>query len=114
MTDTPRPHSERPRPTGMPVLRADERFVEQLADTLAKRVADRLQGQGGEEGGYLTAEAAGHYVGVSRRRIHNLTSAGRLTPDGHDGRTPLYSRRTLDDYVRNGEAGHDLDLRKSP
>lgn len=114
MTDTPRPHSERPWPTGMPVLRADERFVDQLADTLAKRVADRLQGQGGEEGGYLTAEAAGRYIGVSRRRIHNLTSAGRLTPDGHDGRTPLYSRRTLDDYVRNGEAGHDLDLRKSP
>lgn len=99
------PHSERPRPTGMPVLRADERFVEQLADTLAERIADRLQGQDGDEGGYLTAEAAGRYIGVSRRRIHNLTSAGLLTPDGHDGRTPLYSRSTLDDYVRNGGGG---------
>ncbi len=96
---------ERPRPFGLPVLRADERFVEQLADTLAERVADRLQGQGGEDGGYLTAEAAGRYVGVSRRRIHNLTSAGLLIPDGHDGRTPLYSRRTLDDYVRHGGGG---------
>lgn len=114
MIGDPRPHSERPRSTGMPVLRADERFVEQLADTLAERIADRLQGQDGDEGGYLTAEAAGRYIGVSRRRIHNLTSAGLLVPDGHDGRTPLYSRRTLDDYVRNREASHDLGLRKSP
>lgn len=98
----PRPHSERPRPIGIPVLRADERFVEQLADTLAERIAYRLQEEGGEEGGYLNAEDAGRYVGVSRRRIHNLTSAGLLAPDGHDGRTPLYSRQTLDDYVRNG------------
>lgn len=106
MMGDPRPHSERPRPTGMPVLRADERFVEQLADTLAERIADRLQGQDGDDGGgYLTAEAAGRYIGVSRRRIHNLTSAGLLTPDGHDGRTPLYSRRTLDDYVRSGGGG---------
>jgi hypothetical protein len=99
MIGDPRPYSERVRPGGIPVLRADERFVEQLADTLAERVADRLQGQGGDEGGYLNAEAAGRYIGVSRRRIHNLTSAGLLIPDGHDGRTPLYRRRTLDDYV---------------
>lgn len=105
MMGDPRPYSERPRPLGIPVLRADERFVEQLADTLAERITDRLQGESREEGGYLNAEDAGRYIGVSRRRIHNLTSAGLLSPDGHDGRTPLYSRRTLDDYVRNGGGG---------
>jgi hypothetical protein len=109
-----RAHGERVRPAGMPVLRADERFVEALAATLAEQVADRLHGLVAEGEGYLNAEAAGRYICVSRRRIHNLTSAGLLTPDGHDGRTPLYSRLTLDDYVRHGEASHDPDLRKSP
>jgi hypothetical protein len=80
------------------MLRADERFVDALAATVAEQVADRLQGA--DEGhGYLNPEAAGRYICVSRRRIHELTSAGLLTPDGYDGRTPLYRRRTLDEYV---------------
>jgi hypothetical protein len=93
-----RPASERPRPAGMPVLRADERFVAALADTVAEQVADRLR-EATENEGYLNPEAAGRYICVSRRRVHELTSAGLLTPDGHDGRTPLYRRRTLDRYV---------------
>jgi hypothetical protein len=102
MMGDPRPHSERSRPIGLPVLRADERFVEALASTVAEQVADRLREQAADGQGFLNPEAAGRYIGVSRRRIHNLTSAGLLAPDGHDGRTPLYSRRTLDDYVRSG------------
>jgi hypothetical protein len=94
-----RPASERPRPAGMPVLRADERFVEALAATVAEQVADRLHGTAAEGEGYLNPEAAGRYICVSRRRIHELTSAGLLTPDGYDGRTPLYRRQTLDEYV---------------
>jgi len=105
MIGDPRPYSERARPGGIPVLRADERFVEQLADTLAERVADRLQGPGGDEGGYLNAEAAGRYISVSRKRIYELTSAGRLAPDGYDGRAPLFRRRTLDDYVTKAGSG---------
>jgi hypothetical protein len=102
----PRLHSERPRPGGIPVLRADERFVEALAATLAEQVADRLQGEVVGDDGYLNPEAAGRYICVSRKRIHELTSAGMLAPDGHDGRTPLYRRRTLDRYVQ--EAGGEL------
>lgn len=98
-----RPASERPRPAGLPLLRADERFVEQLAATLAEQVAEYLQRQAGDDEGYLNPEAAGRYICVSRRRIHELTSAGLLAPDGHDGRTPLYRRRTLDDYVHETE-----------
>lgn len=93
------PASERPRPAGLPLLRADERFVEQLAATLAEQIVARLQSEEADDGGYLNPEAAGHYICVSRRRIHELTSAGLLDPDGHDGRTPLYRRRTLDEYV---------------
>lgn len=96
--------SERPRSFGLPVLRADERFVDALAATVAEQVADRLQGAA-EDDGYLNPEAAGRYICVSRRRVHELTSAGLLTPDGYDGRTPLYRRRTLDGYVRKAEEG---------
>jgi len=90
--------SERRRPFGMPVLRADDRFVATLAATVAEQVADHLRGEVAEDG-YLNPEAAGRYICVPRRRIHELTSAGLLAPDGYDGRTPLYRRRTLDDYV---------------
>jgi hypothetical protein len=93
-----RPASERPRPAGLPVLRADDRFVEALAATVAEQVANRLH-DAAEDEGYLNPEAAARYICVSRRRVHDLTSAGLLTPDGYDGRTPLYRRRTLDEYV---------------
>jgi hypothetical protein len=94
-----RPASERRRPAGMPMLRADDRFVEALAATVAEQVADRLHGTAADGEGYLNPEAAGRYICVPRRRIHELTSAGLLTPDGYDGPTPLYRRQTLDEYV---------------
>jgi len=95
-----RPASERPRPAGMPMLRADDHFVQALAATVAEQVVERLHSTAAEGEGYLNPEAAGRYICVPRRRIHELTSAGLLTPDGHDGRTPLYRRLTLDDYVQ--------------
>ena len=95
--------SERPRQVGMPALRADERFVEALAATVAEQVVDRLHEEATEGEGYLNPEAAGRYICVSRRRIHELTSAGLLAPDGYDGRTPLYRRRTLEEYVTKAE-----------
>jgi hypothetical protein len=93
---------ERSRSLGLPLLRADDRFVLALAAALAEEVAERLRAERAEEEeqeGYLNPEAAGRYICVPRRRIHELTSAGLLVPDGRDGRTPLYRRRTLDDYV---------------
>jgi hypothetical protein len=90
----------------MPVLRADERFVEALAATVAEQVVDRLHEEIGEDEGYLNPEAAGRYICVSRRRIHELTSAGLLAPDGYDGRTPLYRRRSLDEYVTKARGRH--------
>ncbi|MBA3865965.1 MAG: hypothetical protein H0X42_06415 [Solirubrobacterales bacterium] len=96
---------DRGLPAGLPVLRADERFVEALAEAVAARVAGRLQApaEGEDEAAYLNPEAAGRYICASRRRINDLASAGLLVPDGRDGRTPLYRRRTLDDYVRRAE-----------
>ena len=94
-----RPAGERSRPLGLPVLRAEEPFLEALAATVPAEVAERLHKEPAEDEGYLNPEAAGRYMCVPRRRIHELTSAGQLVPDGYDGRTPLYGRRTLDEYV---------------
>jgi hypothetical protein len=80
------PPSERARPAGRPLVRVDERFVEQLAERVAGQVASRLRQRTGPKEGYLNAEAAGRYIGARRKRIHDLTSMGRLVPDGHDGR----------------------------
>jgi hypothetical protein len=101
--DAPSP-SERSRPAGQPVLRADERFVERLAAAIAEQVTARLREHIRPQEGYLNAEAAGRYIGATRKRIHDLTSTRQLIPDGYDGRTPLYRRRSLDAYLqRTGE-----------
>jgi hypothetical protein len=94
---------ERPRPTGPALLRAEERFVEELAGLVAERVAEWLGHEKRGEEGYLDAAAAARYLGTSRKRVHDLTSSRLLVPDGHDGRRPLYLRRSLDAYVRGGE-----------
>lgn len=74
-----------------------------LADAVAAQVAERIANvlQARPAEGYLAPEAAAEYLGVSRRRVYDLTSARAITPDGKDGRTPLFSRATLDGYVRS-------------
>lgn len=77
-----------------------------LAEALAPLLLDRVGG--GQEqpeaaDGYLAPEAAARYLGVSRKRIYDLTSMRALVPDGRDGRTPLFTRETLDAYVRGGD-----------
>lgn len=94
--------SERPRPAGMPALRVDERFVVALAVAVADRVARRLEAGRGKGAGLLDTDAAARYLGTTRRRIHELTSARLLRPDGRDGRRPLYRRESLDYYVEAG------------
>jgi hypothetical protein len=91
-----------PPPGGLPAFRVDERFVEALADALADHVSAQIRDRVEPNEGYMNAEAAARYLGVTRKRIHDLASSRRLVPDGHDGRTPLYRRETLDTYVREG------------
>lgn len=92
-----------PGPARMPALRADERFVAALAEALAARVAELLdRDRRDEEEGYLDTDGAARRLCTSRRRIHELTSAGLLRPDGHDGRRPLYRRASIDLYVEGG------------
>jgi hypothetical protein len=79
----------------------DELGPEELAE-LAARLAPYLPtpASGAEAAGYLTPAAAAEHLGVSRKRIYDLTSSRALVPDGRDGRTPLYTRATLDEYAR--------------
>ncbi|HEX4307212.1 MAG TPA: hypothetical protein VHZ54_14345 [Solirubrobacterales bacterium] len=94
----PRP----PRPVGMPALRADERFVEALAEIVATRVAERLETDRRDEEGFLDADGAARHLATTRQRIHELTSVGAIRPDGHDGRRPLFRRGSLDLYIEGG------------
>jgi len=95
--------SEQPRPAGLPFLRADERFVNALAEVIADQVAQRLEAKFSEEAGFMDVAAAARYLGTTRKRIHELTSAWVLSPDGRDGRRPLYRRASLDRYVEGGQ-----------
>jgi hypothetical protein len=82
------------------VLRADDPLVEALAEILSARIADLL---GPVDDGFLDAEGAARHLSTSRQRIHELTSARTIKPDGYDGRRPLYRRASLDRYVEGGE-----------
>lgn len=75
----------------------DESELDALADRIAARVAERMPVA--EAAGYLNPEGAAAYLGVKRKRIYDLKSAGALAPDGFDGRVPLYTRETLDAYA---------------
>jgi hypothetical protein len=98
------PPSERERPFGIPVLRAEQRLIETLAETVAPRVAERLRPLRREAEGFLDAEGAARHLCTSRKRIHELTSARLLRPDGRDGRRPLYRRSSLERYVEGRAA----------
>ncbi|MBS1886110.1 MAG: hypothetical protein JSU06_02890 [Actinobacteria bacterium] len=91
-----------PRPVGMPALRADERFVEALAELVAARVAERLDTGRRDEVGFLDTDGAARHLATTRKRIHELTSTGAIRPDGRDGRRPLFLRSSLDLYVESG------------
>jgi hypothetical protein len=100
------PPSERARPVGTPVLRIEERSIEALAGIVAARVAARLGPLRREGEGFLDAEGAARHLCTSRKRIHELTSARLLRPDGRDGRRPLYRCSSLERYVeRKGRDG---------
>lgn len=84
-------------------------ITDELLDEIARRAASIVTEQRaqadpeadtGPVDGYLPPVRAAAYLGVSRQRIYQLTSGRALCPDGRDGRTPLYTRRSLDRYVR--------------
>jgi excisionase family DNA binding protein len=90
--------------TELTIAVTDE-LLEEIALRAARQVADQIaEAERNAYEGYLTPIAAAHYLGVSRQRIYQLTSARILQPDGRDGRTPLFTRESLDRYVRESAA----------
>jgi hypothetical protein len=78
------------------VASLDDAALDELAELLRPRLALSVDPP---QAGYLAPAAAGEYLGLSRKRIYDLRSSGALEPDGYDGRTPLWTRATLDAYV---------------
>jgi hypothetical protein len=72
-----------------------DRVARKMAPLVAELLAD------GGAVGYYAPDAAARYLGVKRKRIYDLKSMRVLVPDGYDGRTPLFTRATLDAYVRD-------------
>jgi hypothetical protein len=79
----------------------DSADLDALADRLAPRIRARLEVPALPGTAWLVPDAAAEHLGVSRKRIYDLKSAGALEPDGYDGRTPLFLRETLDAYARS-------------
>lgn len=79
----------------------DDAALDVLAERLGPRLAHLAPGPAPSgQDGWLTATAAANYLGVKTKRIYDLKSARAIEPDGYDGRTPLFTRATLDAYAR--------------
>jgi hypothetical protein len=75
-----------------------------IIEELKVSVVEELRKVNSESDGYLNCQGSADYLGCDVGRIYDLKSLGKLVPDGFDGKKPLFTRETLDAYVR-GEAG---------
>lgn len=77
----------------------DDRALDQLAELLAPRLADRATSAASP---WLDVDEAAAYIRAgSRQRIYDLVHAGALQPD-RDGRRLLFHRDVLDLYLTGG------------
>jgi excisionase family DNA binding protein len=76
-------------------------LVEAIAERAAAMLAERAPAAE-ERSPWFTVEEAADYLRVSRQRVYDLKSSGRL-PSGGDGKRPRFHRDMLDAYLR-GEA----------
>jgi len=78
----------------------DEDALDALAERLAPRLEARWRDTAPVRNRWMAPADAADYLGVKPKRIYDLTSMRALVPDGRDGRTPLYTRATLNAYAR--------------
>jgi hypothetical protein len=72
----------------------------ELIEVIARRTAELLGERQQAPSPWLRVPAAAAYLDCSPDRIHDLVQLGKLVPDGHDGRKPLFRPETLDAYAR--------------
>lgn len=75
----------------------DDTALDQLAELLAPRLAERLAQQTTTPT-WLDAAAAAEHLSTSRDRVYDLVQLHKLTPR-RDGRRLLFRRTDLDTYL---------------
>jgi excisionase family DNA binding protein len=76
-----------------------------IGETIARHLSAAglsFQDTTATEDHWLDAPGAADYLGVTKKRIYDLTSARAIVPAGRDGRRPLFTRSQLDLYARGG------------
>jgi excisionase family DNA binding protein len=84
-------------------LELPDQLLDDLADAVAARLAEREAQQAGRSSPWLSAEQAADYLACPISRVRKLTMTREL-PAHRDGRRVLYRREELDAYVRHGGA----------
>ena len=81
------------------IAELDDRALDQLAELLAPRLAERTSAAASP---WLDVDEAAAYIRAgSRQRIYDLVHSGALQPD-RDGRRLLFHRDVLDLYLTRG------------
>ena len=78
--------------------------IDPLADAIARRVVERLQG--GEDARLMRIKEAAAYMGISRRTLEGLMAAGRI-PTVREGSIVRLDRKDIDQWIelRRASAG---------
>jgi excisionase family DNA binding protein len=73
--------------------------LDALVEQKVREVVAEMLGSKPEEDPWLNSDAAAQYLGVSRQRIHDLSSTGRLRRYGEKGERLYFRRSDLDRYM---------------
>lgn len=86
-----------------------EEIFEKVADLIADKVADRLSGKFGQDKDSLdeqkqgvelyTAKQVCDMLHMSKSKLYRHQKDGYIKPTQYVGRTPLYSKETIEDYL---------------
>lgn len=85
-------------------------FIEHVADLIAGKVADRLSGEFGQGKESLEEQKQGvelytvkqvcEMLHMSKSKLYRHQKDGYIKPTQYVGRTPLYSKQTIDEYLK--------------
>ena len=84
-------------------------FIEHVADLIAGKVADRLSGEFGQGKESLeeqkqrvelyTVKQVCEMLHMSKSKLYRHQKDGDIKPTQYVGRTPLYSKQAIEDYL---------------
>lgn len=84
-------------------------FIEHVADLIAGKVADRLSGEFGQGKESLEEQKQGvelytvkqvcEMLHMSKSKLYRHQKDGYIKPTQYVGRTPLYSKQAIEDYL---------------